>query len=228
MSVGRLFQVTAGLAALTVATALVSSPARAIPYYEVDDAGELIAEAQFVGGGVDVIHGDIGGFRDADLFLFHWGGGAFVVDTLGSAMHDTILFLFDAAGRGIWKNDEVASGVKWSQIVDPDLSAGHYALGVSPWNYYPTSDPSHSSSGAIFPSAFTGQWGPVNDLPLDHWDLYHASPGGAYVINIRTPTAVPEPPTLALFGAALAVLGFASRQPLVRWTRGHAAAELRR
>jgi hypothetical protein len=199
-------------AALTVAITLVTFAARAIPYYEIEDAGELIADAQFVGGGVDTIHGNLPDFRGADLFAFDWGGGAFVVDTFGSTMPDTMLFLFNAAGQGIWKNDQ-ANGVSWSQIIDPNLIAGHYVLGISPWNYFPTSDTSNNSSGAIFPQLpYSGQWGPLNDLPLDHWLLFHSSPGGDYVINIRTPTAVPEPSTLALLGLAIVVLGFAIRR----------------
>jgi hypothetical protein len=192
--------------ALAAATTLVASSAWAMPYFELGDAGQSLTDAQAVGAGVDVIHGTVG-LNTADLFSFRWGGGAFTVDTFGS-IADTQLFLFNAAGQGVWANDQ-AGGTNASQIIDPSLAAGQYFIGISVFDYDP-----FSSAGAMFPSApFNGQFGPLNAAPLDHWATFsgHGSGGGDYVINFSAPTAVPEPPMLAVFGIALAALGLARR-----------------
>jgi len=195
--------------ALLVATTLTASTAWAIPYFEVGDAGQNLTDAQFVGGGVDVIYGNVGN-NSADLFSFYWGGGAFAVNTFGSTA-DTQLFLFNAAGQGVWANDQ-AGGTSASQIIDPALGAGLYFIGISVFDYDP-----YSSVGAIFPSApFSGQFGPLNDSPLDYWASYsgHSGPSGDYLVNFSAPTALPEPGTLALFAFGLAGLALTRRRKL--------------
>lgn len=194
--------------ALFAATTLAASTAWATPYFEVGDAGQSLTDAQLVGGGTDVIHGNVS-LTSPDLFAFYWSGGAFAVDTFGSTA-DTQLFLFNAAGQGVWANDQATAGTSASQIIDPALGSGQYFIGVSGFDYDP-----YSSVGVIFPSApFTGQFGPLNNAPLDHWAAFspHVSGVGDYVVNFRTPTALPEPSTLPVFAVALAALGFATRR----------------
>ena len=194
--------------AFFAATTLAASAAWATPYFEVGDAGQSLTDAQSVGGGVDVIHGNVSQ-TSPDLFSFYWGGGAFAVDTFGSTA-DTQLFLFNAAGQGVWANDQASAGTSASRIIDPALGSGKYFIGVSVFDHDP-----YSSVGPNFPSApFTGQFGPSNSAPLDHWApfSFHMSGGGDYLVNFNAPTAVPEPSMLALFGIALAALGFATRR----------------
>jgi hypothetical protein len=194
-------------------TTFLTSSAFATPYFEAGDAGQSLADAQLIGAGVDVIYGSVD-THSADMFSFDWLGGAFAVDTLGS-IADTQLFLFNAAGQGVWANDQAASAVNWSQIIDPALAAGQYFIGISVFDYDPFTSDGSSSLGALFPSSpFTAQLAPWTDLPLDHWQTFsgHSSGAGDYVINFRTPTAVPEPPLLALFGGGLATLAFATRR----------------
>ena len=192
-------QAMAGVAALAAASAGAS------PYFEAGDAGQSLLSAQAVGAGVDVIHGNVGS-STADMFSFYWAGGAFEMNTFGSTA-DTQLFLFNAAGQGVWANDQASAGVSASQIIDPALAAGLYYVGVSVFDYDP-----YSSLGAMFPSApFTGQFAAQNAGVLDHWAPFsgHMSATGDYVINFSAATSgeLPEPPTLAVMAvAALAAL----------------------
>lgn len=200
--------------ALTVATVLAASTAAAMPYFEVSDAGQNLSDAQSIGSGVDVIHGNVAN-GSADLFSFYWGGGAFTADTIGSVA-DTQLYLFNAAGQGVWANDQHGPAPwpqsidpSWSQIVDPALSAGQYFIGISIFDYDP-----YSSAGAIFPSApFNGQFGPLNMAPLDHWAPFswHQSAQGDYVVNFNKPTSVDEPSMLVELCIGLTALGFVTR-----------------
>lgn len=189
--------------------ALAASAAGASPYTEVGDAGETLSGAQFIGAGVDVIHGNMGA-ASADLYAFSWAGGAFTVDTFGSVA-DTQLFLFNAAGQGVWANDQADASTSDSRITDPALAAGLYYIGVSVFDYDP-----FSTAGPMFPSApFVGQFGPSNSGTLDHWALFshHPASVGEYVIHFSAPTgAVAEPGTLALLGLGLATAGAASRR----------------
>jgi Bacterial pre-peptidase C-terminal domain len=198
------------LSALIVSCVLLSTRAWSIPYAEIGDVGETLGTAQAVSGGVTTIVGDI--VRDnADLFSFYWNGGALTLDTAGSSA-DTQLFLFNAFGQGVWANDE-AVPFPSSRIVDAALAAGQYFIGLSMFDFDP-----YSNLGAMFPSApFTGQFGPSNLAPLDHWARFspHLGAAGSYVINFSSPTAVPEPPMLILIGTALLALGFSRRRALV-------------
>jgi hypothetical protein len=129
------------------------------------------------------------------------------LDTVGSNA-DTQLFLLNSLGQGVWANDE-AVPYPSSRIVDPALAAGQYYIGLSAFDYDP-----YSSLGVMFPSApFTGQFGPSNSAPLDHWARFSFHTGGVgnYVINFSSATALPEPPMLILLGTALLALGYSRR-----------------
>lgn len=178
---------------------IVSSGAYAIPYFEVGDAGESLATAQALTPGTDQIFGNYT-YDSTDLYSFFWSGGAFSVDTFGTG-RDTMLFLFNAAGEGVWGADgSICCGIGESQIVDPALAAGLYYLAVGPYDYQPY----YSATGRVFNFVGGGGlWTPVPGAVLDHWDLYHQTSGGSYVVNFRNSTAVPEPSMLALFGLGL-------------------------
>jgi hypothetical protein len=185
----------------------VSTQAWSLPYLEIGDAGETLGTAQAVGSGVTTIIGNIVN-QNADLFSFYWNGGALTLDTVGSSA-DTQLFLFNSLGQGVWANDQ-AEPFPSSRIVDAALAAGQYYIGLSVFDYDP-----YSSLGLMFPSApFTGQFGPLNSAPLDHWAPFsgHLSGAGDYVINFSSATAVPEPPILLLLGSALLAMGYSRRR----------------
>src|SRR5882762_7344358 len=106
---------------LPITVAIIASlafvaPARATPWTEVGDAGELPATAQVpVGSGVlTSITGSIGppstiSLTDADMYRIHISGPtSFSATTVGTGgtLVDTQLFLFDAGGLGVYGRDD--------------------------------------------------------------------------------------------------------------------------
>lgn len=143
--------------------------AQAATFTEFGDAGQTLGTAQTVGGGIDVIQGNISSGTDADLFSFYWGGGLFSATTVGGASFDTMLQLFNSSGTLLAQNDDSQGTLQstLSQI----LNSGNYLLGVS-----------------SFPN-FAGD-GPT-------YDIYGYGGGyssGDYSVKLDTETAsVPEP-----------------------------------
>lgn len=189
----------------------------AVTYVEVPDAGQTLATAQTVPGGVSIITGTVAA-GTADLFKFTWGGGAFYVNSTGSTF-DSQLFLFDSTGAGILGNDDGIAYAGPAYIQAAILPAGDYYLGVSGFDFDP-----YSTAGIIFNSfPYEPVYGPNNSLPLDHWA--GSSSGGNYVINFQritsdgtpigdpTPTGVPDGGmTLALLGMAMGGIAWARRK----------------
>ena len=187
------------------------SPAFAVPFTEVGDAGDLVATAQQLGPGTTQIDGILDR-RDADLFGFYWGGGSLTIDTVGSTF-DTQLFLFDAVGNGIWGNDDAIAFAGAAAIVDPALAAGSYLIGISGFNH----DPNDASGSVMFQSfPFEPQYGPNPGVgPLAQWSGFGG--GGDYQINFSSPVGpapVAEPGTLALLGLGLLGLAASRRRRL--------------
>ena len=59
------------------------------------------------GAPVDAIDGRLAAGDDQDLYrICLEGGGSFSATTVGGTELDTQLFLFDAAGRGVYGNDD--------------------------------------------------------------------------------------------------------------------------
>ena len=185
---------------------LFAGQALAIPITETTDAGQTLGTATTVAANTTQINGSLS--NDADLFRFGWGGGAFYVSTSLGTLSDTQLFLFNSSGVGIFANDDCSTSVL-SSCITATLAAGTYFLGISAYDL----DPRNAANALLFPSTpFTGQPGPSNTSPLDHWS---GSSGdtGTYAINFRTATtSVPEPATLSLIGAGLLGLGVLRRR----------------
>jgi hypothetical protein len=140
--------VTAFIAAVTLGLAPSAFAAS-----EQDDAGDLLATAQDLGGGsVTLISGSFASAADADLYrVCLTNGTSFSASTVNGTTPtnaDTQLFLFDSDGHGVYANDD-APGTRNSRLpanhrFSPG-SGGEYYLGVSPYNHDP-----QSAQGEIF------------------------------------------------------------------------------
>jgi hypothetical protein len=223
------------LFASAAAALLGSGSARATPWAELGDAGELPASAQQpVGSGVlDSISGTIAAVDDRDLFRIRiTDPAAFSAITSGgdptnpATQLDAILALFDASGRGIVLNDDRV-------LNDGDGELGALPLGATPGIYYLAifDDDSLPVSGSgSFPddliwtppvSPFTGQRVPDGggaSAPISGWVASSSDAlGSGYVISLVGATFVPEPQfsALALF-ATLALAGLRGLRPVRR------------
>src|SRR5262249_29222351 len=76
---------------------------------EIGDAGILPGTSQSVGANTNQITGH-GGLFDIDMYGFSWTGGALNIDTFGSFISDTALYLFDSNGLGIAADDDATLG----------------------------------------------------------------------------------------------------------------------
>ncbi len=218
------------------ATLVGMSPARAVPYTEVGDAGDRPATAQVVSGPANTaltsIAGTIGitnNVSEGDLYqIFISAPSTFSATTTGFSPgvnnFDTQLFLFTVGGIGILANDDdPVTGGEQSTIPAGSftLAAGVYDLLITGSGRYPG-----SSGGLIFPNFTdgstdpTGVYGPTGPGGASPLSTYvgNSSEGGRYSIAltgarfVATATAVPEPSTIAIFVSGFALLLFASRR----------------
>lgn len=187
---GRLITILALLGALGAAAPSANAAT------ERGDAGQLAASAQDVTfEAVSTITGTLGSPSDVDLYkVCASGGGGFSASTVGGAMLDTQLFLFDASGRGVYGNDDAGPGVRQSLLpagdpLTPGASGVHY-LGVSQFDLDP-----QSSLGPIFPSTLglVGPTGRGGGEPLSSWAGSEGT-GGAYTVTLTGTEACGPPP----------------------------------
>jgi hypothetical protein len=138
----KLSVATAGAALIALG---IGGTAQAATFTESGDAGQTLNTAQNVGGGINVIQGNIFFPNDADLFSFSWGGGLFNATTVGGANFDTILQLFDFSGTLLTQNDD-SQGTLGSTL-NQFLDAGNYFLGISSFANFASSGPTYSNNG---------------------------------------------------------------------------------
>ena len=184
------------IAALALGAA-TSAQAAAVFNEGGTDAGQTLGTAKtFLGSGaIDTIRGTTDG--DADLFaIYLTAGTAFSATTTASGIDynffDTVLYLFDAAGKGLIGNDDDGDvGGSQSTLSNyiPTVS-GLYYLAITGAGYTPV-----SGGSAIFPSLL-GQGGNVAANPaagaLTGWNSL-TSEFGDYEIQLVG--APPRPPT---------------------------------
>lgn len=207
---------------LTLAAVALAAPAGAIPWAEVDDAGELGGTAQVtVGTGpLTSIDGAMFGLDVADLYLIYIDDPAgFSATTVGLiTTMDSQLFLFDSAGVGIYANDNSADlNFPFQSTLpagDPNspTAVGDYLLGISSLNY----DPLDAGAALIFPDVQFGVFGPNSSNPLAGW-AGRPFDDGEYSIaltgaSFAQAASVPEPGTALLMGAGLIGLAFLVRR----------------
>jgi hypothetical protein len=178
-----------GLARFALATVLIwaaLTPA-AFAATEVVDAGELPATAQDLGAetALDAITGAIASDTDRDLYrVCLSGGGSFSASTVAGTPMDTQLFLLDAAGRGVYANDDAPGVLGQSALPAGDpltpANAGAYYLAITRYNQDPvtaagprifpdmvfTIGPSSSQAGATIAGWTSGRTGSFGDYRI--------------------------------------------------------------
>jgi hypothetical protein len=202
-----------------------ASPAHAVTYTEVGDAGQTQATAQ-VAGGVGVLTDIFGLLRsplDADLYLIKITDPAtFSASTVNATTGflDTQLFLLTLAGAPLLLNDDEGSGLSVSSRLPSgsaaSLAAGLYLLGISQSGY----DPANSVNQLLFASGLsTAVRGPASGLQpavLGQFaDNTFFADSGQYDIQLTGVAAVPEPEIsvmLLLGGAFCAYAGSRRRR----------------
>ena len=214
---------TFSLVAVLCGSFLASAPAAAAPFFEIGDAGHLPATAQFTAGSgpLTSILGNLfdpldplGDALDVDLFqIFIFDPAGFSASTVsfpGFYVSDPQLFLFDAAGVGVFMNDDDPSGLNGAQsalgALPGGLLPGFYSLAIGWWD----NEPVDSLAAYLFdPGA------PIDAVvlatsgnPLAGWDgnlLLRPDLETAYEISLTgTAPAVPEPGAVTLLVAGLA------------------------
>lgn len=200
--------VSVALATATLATAAWAAP---VVYVESPTGtGDLPGTAEIAapaGFGELRIEGSFleatGGFGAnlVDLYGFSiTNAGRYSFNTFGSAVEDTQLFLFDAAGNGLaWNNDASESPVNTWSALDAALEVGNYFIAVTWFGMDPVDDLGQS----IF-DTMGNAGGPIaGTRALSGW----ADFAGAGLIDRADYVITGYLPTPSALALALAALG---------------------
>lgn len=152
----------------------------AASFTETTDAGELPGTAQVLTGqptgtALDSLSGSLSSGTDIDMFqIFLNGTTPFSATTASPGVtFDSMLFLFDSTGKGIFANDDKAGdSLNRAEIPATSLSAGIYYLAITT----PYKNPV-SAGGFIFPdstlisTSVAGPTGPGGGSPITSWNI---------------------------------------------------------
>lgn len=191
------------LALLVLLAALaLPSVARSQTWSEVGDAGHLVSTAQSTvsAGGITQITGTLPLNDDVDLYCIKLtsvppAGSPFI--QLGClAQQSPNVWLFDAAGNGVFTNETCSGGSKTLLAPNVSLLPGTYYVGVSYYNRNAV-----SAGGDIWNPGVPGQRspdGPGAAGTLTGWlGIVVMNPPNAYTINLIGFSACTGPtPTL--------------------------------
>lgn len=197
------------VAALVLLSLAALAPvAGAQTWTEVGDAGNLIATAQATvgAGAITQITGSLPLSDDVDLYCVRLTSvppaGTPIVQITCLAQQSPNVWLFDAAGNGVFTNETCAFGSKTLLAPSVSMTPGTYYVGVSYYNRNAI-----STGGNIWIPTLPGQRtpdGPGAALPLSGW-------AGIVVVN------PPNPYTINLSGFAAC----SAATPALRPTWGH-------
>lgn len=151
------------LAAAILAFSLLALAGRAHAqvWAETGDAGDLISTAQFTTGSgpLQFITGNLGSPTDVDVYCIHLQSvppaGLPLVQLQCIVIQGPDVFLFDAAGNGVFTNTTCSSGAKTLLAPNTGLAAGTYYVAVAFYG----NDP-QSAGGPIWLPALLGQRAP--------------------------------------------------------------------
>jgi hypothetical protein len=175
-------------------------------FSESTDVGDQISTAQVIGNfsSGDLLTGSLSGnASNADLFRINLTAGSTFTASVSNPFFDTQLFLFDASGRGLTGNDNVANssgGVTDLNAVftyTPTIT-GTYYLAISGYDF----DPKDSAGNFLFSNNLIGNFTLVSDAILSSWAENNISDfgleSGNYQITLSftEASAVPEPSIL--------------------------------
>lgn len=202
--------------------------AAAVIWTEVADAGRLPATAQVTTGSgqLDEINGELRDLREIDMYAILISDPlAFSAATVDSPLNvsDPQLFLFDAAGLGVYMNDDAAGSQSALPAAHPlgPIAAGIYYLAIGRWDNEPL-----SAIGRVFADG-AGTNGPDalgGAVPVESWNddvVGRIDEPGSYRITLTgsavAAAAVSEPETPGLLALALsamlALYGTTTRRP---------------
>jgi hypothetical protein len=190
----------------------VSGFANAVLITEATDAGETMATAFNLTGGVTSINGTIS--NDVDVFRFSLASNTVFTISAITSNFDMNLLIFNGLGQGIAGNDDLnrdgGCGIGLGSLdscLTLSLSAGDFffAIGDNNTGAYDAlgSQIMHNDSGIL-----------ASPTAASFASFYHGSRSGSYTVNFSTATSspdpVPEPSILAIF--ALGIMGLVSRR----------------
>jgi len=189
-------------ALILLGVAALAPTARAQTWTEVGDAGDLIATAQTTvrAGAITQITGSLPLSDDVDLYCVRLTSvppaGTPLVQLVCVAQQSPNVWLFDAAGNGVFTNETCALGSKTLLAPSVSMTPGTYYVGVSYYNRNAI-----SAGGNIWIPGVPGQRtpdGPGAAQPLSGWaGIVVMNPPNPYTINLTGFAACAAPtPTL--------------------------------
>jgi hypothetical protein len=163
--------------------------AQAQTWAETGDAGDQIATAQTTlgAGGITQITGSLPLSDDVDLYCIKLTAvppaGTPIVQLNCSSLQSPNVWLFDAAGNGVFTNETCAFGTKRLLAPSVSMAPGTYYVGVSYYNRNAV-----SPGGNIWIPGIPGQRtpdGPGAAQPLSGWaGIVIMNPPNPYTINL--------------------------------------------